>query len=198
MSKKSHFMHRFSFSLIYFQVICVADFIFRDISSILSMMDTGDGEVETVQCEIKQIEWKISYSSVSRYYELLSPPFSVAGFVWRIDLSQVKGSPAFIEICLYESFNNDVKRDYPVECYFGLKKRDGSVEMLVSKILEIEDQNTDDICLIEKKELMRRKSEFVSGGALTIVCTLKLMTEIDNSTQPIILDEVKSLKLISK
>lgn len=160
-------------------------------------MDNEDGEIETVQCEIKQIEWRISYSSVSPYYILNSPPFSVAGVLWRIDLTQIKRGSAFIEIGLYESLNNDVKRHYPVECYFGLKKRDGSVEHLVSKILEIEDQGSD-IYLIKKEQLLRRKFKFVSGGVLTIVCTLKLMTEIGNSTQPIMLDEVKSLKLISK
>lgn len=171
------------------------------------MHNKGNGEVEIVYSgEIKQIqiEWKIPYSvavsPVLKHTIFSSPPFSVTDFRWQVTLFQdwIEGSPEFIEICLTEC-HHDAKRGYSVECSFGLKKSDGSVEQLVSQILKVGDKDTDFANLIKKSELCRRKSELVSGDVLTIVCSVMFSVKrINNCIQPATLDVVKPLKLISK
>lgn len=164
-------------------------------------MDSEENvEVEKVQCEIEQFEWRIPnyFASVSQDPQKIttSAPFSIAGFQWQINLFHY-WCYEFIDVCLSEYYN-DVKRKYSVECYFGLKKCDGSVEQFASKILEIKDADTAFMPFIKKLELIQRRSELVPCDVLTVVCTLKLMTESGNSSQLIMLDEVKPLKLISK
>lgn len=153
------------------------------------------GKIKEIPYEIKQIEWEIpDFFSLERNC-LDSPDFTVADCVWYLTLCpKWKLKEGLVELSL-QCLNG---REYSVEYYLGLKKCDGSVKQFVSGILGKDDDETDLISLIEKTELLQLKAELAPKDILTVVCTMKPMIESSHSTQPIVLDEVKPLQLISK
>lgn len=171
------------------------------------------GEVEKIPYEIQQIEWRIPDFSVTedeKYRCLASPTFSVTGVLWQLRLwPRSNVASEFIDMFLAcepynkqknESLPPEAHRKYSVEYYFGLKKCDDSVENLVSGTIEKDKYRNNPGEFIKKTQLQERKSELVPGNILTIVCTMKWVTEISHSsTQPAaVLDKRKPLKLISK
>lgn len=156
------------------------------------------GEIETVPYEIKQIEWRFPdfFAAVEDQNNYHSPAFSLVDCEWYLSVwpNGRSESEKFIELFL----RSKLLREYSVEYYFGLKKCYGNVEQSVSGVMKECEKCSPVVRLIEKAELLRRKSELMSGNVLTIMCTLKLVTQICNSSQPTtILEETKPQKLIS-
>lgn len=157
------------------------------------------GLVEKIPYEIKQIEWRIgdffAVTEEEKCYRYDSPTFSIANILWHLRLLPNLGEKTE-SIDLYLCSN--VKREYSVEYYFGLKRYDDEVEQLASGILKGNEAHNVWGHFIKKTELLQWKSVLVPCSVLTITCTLKFMTEVSHSTQQTVLHETSPLKLISK
>lgn len=186
-----YYMWKFLFYPFYVLFICRIAVLFIFNSEKMSM--TEFGKIKEIPYEIKQIEWEIpDFFSLESCLD--SPDFTVADCVWYLTLYTKWKLQEGLEFSLQCVSN----REYSVEYYLGLKKCDGSVKQFVSGILGKDDDETDLISLIEKTELLQLKAELAPKDILTVVCTMKPIIESSHSTQPIVLDEVKPLQLISK
>lgn len=152
-----------------------------------------DENKEIGKIERIQFEWKIAdffkLTEDGKYLDYASPTFSVADASlclklwpnWNVRIEFVR---------LY--LRSHKKRKHTIEYYFGLKKIDGSMEHLLSGILEGHELCSDDNGnFIAKTELLKRKSELVPGNVLTIICTLKLKTVNSQSVPPTVVKKLK-------
>lgn len=157
------------------------------------------GKVENISYEIKHFKWTILdfftivQDKTCKYYDC--PNFPFADTSWHLRLyPNWNNSYEFTELELYKQ----MKREYLVEYNFGFKKCDGSIEYLLSGILKGNKMSNDVVKFVKKSELLLRQPELVPGNVLTIVGTLKLMSEMTNSSEQTALDAPRHLTLISK
>lgn len=167
-------------------------FILNSEATSISLAMTKVGKIDEIPHEIKQIQWEISdiFSHCKNGKHFESTPFTVAGIPWHFRMQpNWKNSVA---LCLESPLDD---REYSIEYYIGLKKRDGYVEQFISGIMETDDDVFLVTPLIKNKELLLRKTELAPRNILTVVCTMKIIGKVFHSAQPTALDEVK---LISK
>ena len=156
------------------------------------------GRIQT-QCETKEIVWSIDdYFTVTRKcYHCDSTTF----FFGDVDTTyHMRCYPRWIndDKCVGLYLVRNAAGEFPVEYTFGLRRCDSSVLQLVNGIMAKAKTTSDKINLIKKTELLHRKSELAPGDTLTIICTLKYMSEMAHSTQNTLFEEARPSKLISK
>lgn len=176
--------------IICFQNCCVS----KTTSSSLAMSDGKEiGDVRKIP-SIQQIEWSIPdfflVAENRQCFYLSSPKFPIASTLWHLKFYPY-GGQLFLkpEDCFRNSssyLEHGAYREYALEYDFGLKKCDGTFERFASGIVKKgEDQNYNNCIFITKAELLERESELVNGNVLTIICTMKCVPEIsESSTQP--------------
>lgn len=157
------------------------------------------GEVENISYGIKHFKWTIldffTIVEDKKCTRCDCPTFSFADTSWHLRLyPNWWNDHEFSQLVLY----NDTERDYLVEYNFGLRKCDGTMEHLLSGILKGDQLSSDQFNFVKKSELLWRKSELVPGDVLTVVCTVKLMTETTRSSEQTAIDATRHLMLISK
>lgn len=137
----------------------------------------------------------ILFSLDGNDYCFESPFFTVADVSWSLNLYPclIQRSD-IVDFCFTCKGKQD--RNCSIEYYLGLKKCDGNIKQFASGILDKDTNISDTIDLIEKAKLIQLKTELVPENILTIICTMKLMTD-SHSTQPTN-DKINLLKLISK
>lgn len=192
--------------IICFQDCCVSEMI----SNLLAMTDDKEiGDVRNIS-SIQQIEWSIPdfflVAENRKYFYLSSPKFSIASTLWRLRFYPCEGELFLMSEDFLRNLSSylapDAHREYALEYDFGLKKCDGAVEHLCKGIVEKgKARSLRNFVFIKKTKLLERKSELVNHNVLTIVCTMKCVPEISqSSTQPEtgLDNRTKARNLISK
>lgn len=146
--------------------------------------------------ELTQIEWKVVdiFADVEdeNFKCFVSPTFSFADATWRLLLAgKFLSNPESTSLILMRNEHRNCSLEYT----FGLKKLDGSVELLDRGIMK-DDQKRSEHRFIKLSEVLRRKSELAPSGIVTITCSLKL--EASQSNDPNMVDQPKRKKLKSK